>query len=103
MPNSSGLKKETSAALSYVLGPISGLIFLLLEKDQFVRFHAMQSIVCLGLLFALGTILSFIPFLASVIWVLYFVVLLVGAYQASQGVSWQVPVLGKIAKGLLKG
>lgn len=40
-----GLKKETSAALSYVLGFITGIIFLIIEKDPFVRFHAMQSIV----------------------------------------------------------
>ena len=31
-----GLKKETAAALSYVLGPVTGVIFLVLEKDPFL-------------------------------------------------------------------
>jgi len=37
----SGLEPNVAAALSYVLGAISGIIFLLIEKeDKFVRFHA---------------------------------------------------------------
>ncbi|KKQ75262.1 MAG: hypothetical protein US96_C0014G0020 [Candidatus Woesebacteria bacterium GW2011_GWB1_38_5b] len=102
MANQTGLKKETAAALSYVLGPLSGLAFLLLEKDPFVRFHAMQSIVVLGIIFALGMILAFIPFVGGIMWLLYFVVLLMGAYQASQGKKWEAPILGKIARSLLK-
>lgn len=97
-----GLKKETSAALSYVLGPISGFVFLILDRDPFVRFHAMQSIVVLGILFLLGVFLPFIPFVGSLVWVLYFVVMLVGAYQASQGNKWEVPVLGPVVRSLLK-
>lgn len=103
MVNETGLKKETSAALSYILGPVTGLIFLLLEKDQFVRFHAMQSIVALGLLLAAGIIFSLLPIISQLIWIVYFVVLLAGAYQASQGVRWEVPILGKIATKLLSG
>ena len=46
---SSGLSKNTAAALCYVAGWVSGLVFLLVEKkDEFVRFHAMQSIVTFG-------------------------------------------------------
>ena len=48
-----GLPKNTAAALSYVLGPITGVLFYVLEKDPFVRFHAMQSIVVFVLLFVL--------------------------------------------------
>ena len=53
-----GLKKETAAALSYVLGPVTGVIFLVLEKDPFVRFHAMQSIVVIVVLFGLQWVLT---------------------------------------------
>lgn len=102
MASETGLKKETAAALSYVLGPLTGIIFLILEKDSFVRFHAMQSIVVLGLLLAGSVILGFVPFLGSALWLLYFIVLLAGAYQASQGVKWEVPVLGKLASKMLK-
>lgn len=102
MKSETGLKKETAAALSYVLGPITGILFLILEKDAFVRFHAMQSIVVLGLLLAASIILGFIPFVGSALWILYFIVLLAGAYQASQGVRWEVPVLGAFASKMLK-
>lgn len=45
---SSGLTSNIAAALAYVLGLVTGIIFLVLEpykRDRFVRFHAMQSIL----------------------------------------------------------
>src|SRR6185312_9912505 len=45
---SSAMSSNVAAALSYVLGFITGIIFLVLEPykhDRFVRFHAMQSIL----------------------------------------------------------
>ena len=44
----SGLASNAAAALAYVLGLITGIVFLVLEPykhDRFVRFHAMQSIL----------------------------------------------------------
>lgn len=101
MANSTGLKKETAAALSYVLGPITGIIFLILEKDSFVRFHAMQSIVAMGSLMVLSFVIGWIPFIGSILWLASFVALLMGAYQASQGKEYEFPVAGKIARQLL--
>ena len=46
---STGLPKNTAAALAYSIGWMTGIIFLLVEKDKFVRFHAMQSIIVFGL------------------------------------------------------
>jgi uncharacterized membrane protein len=43
-----GLSTNVAGALTYVLGIITGVLFLVLEpykKDRFVRFHAMQSIL----------------------------------------------------------
>ena len=45
---STGLTSNVAAALAYVLGLVTGIIFLVLEpykRDRFVRFHAMQSIL----------------------------------------------------------
>lgn len=45
---SAGLTSNAAAALAYVLGLITGILFLSLEPykhDRFVRFHAMQSIL----------------------------------------------------------
>ena len=39
---STGIQANVAGLLSYVLGWISGLIFILIEKEnKFVRFHAM--------------------------------------------------------------
>ena len=41
-----GLSENMAAAFSYVLGPLSGLLVLVLEREnRFVRFHALQSTI----------------------------------------------------------
>lgn len=103
MPDKSttGLSKNTAGALSYVLGPITGIIFLILEKDSFVRFHAMQSIVVFGGLFILqwimGITVILLP-LVPLISLLGFVLWLVLIMKAWQGVEYEVPVVGSFAR-----
>lgn len=100
-----GLKKETAAALAYVLGPVTGVIFLVIEKDPFVRFHAMQSIVTFVGLFALQWILTLtiiLVFLVPLVGILMFVLWLLLIYKAWMGEMWEVPVFGKLTKQLLK-
>src|SRR3989344_4697379 len=47
-------------ALAYLLGPITGILFLLMEKgNKFVRFHAMQSTILFGGLFVVNIVLGF--------------------------------------------
>lgn len=96
-----GLNKQTSGALSYVLGPITGVIFLVLEKDPYVRFHAMQSIVVFVSLFILQAVLGMTIVLAALVplvSILSFVLWLLLIYKAWQGEKWEVPVLGKYAR-----
>ena len=41
-----GLSENMAAAFSYLLGPLSGLLVLVLEREnKFVRFHALQSTI----------------------------------------------------------
>ena len=66
-----GLDENVEALLSYILGWVTGIVFLVIEKNsKFVRFHAMQStITFLGF-----TVLSFIFFPISFVifcWILY--------------------------------
>ena len=99
------IKKEVAGALSYVLGPISGIFFLVTNKDPFVRFHAMQSTVVFASLFILQWILGITVILfplSALISLATFVLWLVLIYKAWQGDQWEMPVLGKIAKNLLK-
>ena len=100
-----GLKKTTAGALAYVLGPVTGIIFLLLEKDPFVRFHAMQSTVVFIVLFVLqwvfGITVILFP-LSAIIGLIGFILWLILIYKAWQGQEWEVPVLGKVTRNLLK-
>ncbi len=100
-----GLSKNTAGALSYVLGPVTGVIFLILEKDSFVRFHAMQSVVVFVGLFALqwalGLTVILLP-LVPLVGLVGFVLWLLLIYKAWQGQEWQVPIFGNVARQLVK-
>lgn len=103
--SSTGLNKNTSAALAYVLGPITGIIFLILEKDAYVRFHSMQSIVTFIGLFILQWVLALtlilLP-LVPLVTIVGFILWLVLIYKAWQGEEWEVPLFGKFARQLVK-
>lgn len=100
-----GLPQNTATALTYLLGFVTGIIFLLIEKqNKFVRFHAMQSTVLFGGYFVLSWILLFIP-VVDVIWglisiplgLLLFVLWIYLMYEAYQGVEYKLPVIGDFA------
>jgi uncharacterized membrane protein len=101
----SELKKETAGALAYVLGPITGVIFLIIDKDPFVRFHAVQSIVVFVGLFilqwVLGLTIILLP-LVPLVGILSFILWLVLIYKAWQGQEWEVPVFSKITRQVVK-
>lgn len=99
---STGLESNVAGALAYSLGIVSGILFLVVEKDdKFVRFHAMQSILANLALFVLPVVLFisiigiiFLPFVGIftlVIWIL----LMVKAYK---GEMYKLPFLGDIAE-----
>ncbi len=112
----SGLAPNLAGALAYVLSPLTGIIFLLIEKqDRFVRFHAMQSTLFgVGSIILwvagsiLGMILSVIPFLGWIISLLLTLVLAIGLFglwiylmaQAFQGREWELPIIGEHARRL---
>lgn len=94
-----GLPRNTAGALCYVLGWVTGIVFLLVEKeDKFVRFHAMQSVVTFGIL----TVASFTPvigwILSPLIMIVGFVLWLVLMVKAYQGEEFELPVVGKLAR-----
>jgi uncharacterized membrane protein len=114
MKNGLGLKKEVAAVLVTLLGPtiVVPILFLLIEKDEFVRFWAMQSLVTSVIylvvlwgigIFAFTIILApFVAFINGALMLLGFVLWLLYIYKAWQGERWVVPVIGKIAQNLLK-
>ncbi len=94
-----GLPTNTAAALCYVLGWVTGLIFLLAEKKNAkVRFHAMQALLFFGGL----TVISFVPIigwlLSPFVMIVGFIVWLMSIYKAYNGEDFELPVVGKMAK-----
>lgn len=97
------MPKNTAAALCYFLGWVTGLVFLLVEKEnKFIRFHAMQSVVTFGIL----TIASLAPLigwiLSPFIMIIGFVLWLVLMVKAYQGEEFELPVVGQLARQWLK-
>ena len=101
--SSTGLDANVAGLLCYVLGWVSGLVFVLLEQEsKFVRFHAMQSIYVFGTLTVASIILGWIPIiggvLAWIIWVIGLVLWIVLMIKAYQGVEYKLPWAGDFAE-----
>ncbi len=98
-----GLEQNTAGLLCYLAGFVTGIIFIILEKEnRFVRFHAMQSIFISAALFALNIVLSFLPIigwaislLISPVAFILWIVLMVKAYQ---GKWFKLPIVGNMAE-----
>lgn len=97
-----GLEPNVAGLLCYVLGWVSGLVFLLIEKDKFVRFHAIQSIVVFGAINIAYLILFSIPIIGFafgyILYVLGFVLWIVLMIRAYQGEKIKMPWAGDFAE-----
>lgn len=52
-------EEKNMAALSYLVGPLTGLVVFFREEDSFfVRFHALQSIIAFSILFLVAYVFS---------------------------------------------
>ncbi len=101
--SSTGMQPNVAGLLCYLLGFVTGIVFLIIEKEnKFVRFHAMQSIIVFGGLFVLNIILTFIPFigwllglLLSILGLILWILLMIKAYN---GEMYKLPVVGDMAE-----
>lgn len=111
-----GLQPNVAGALAYLVGFITGIIFLVIDpfkNDRFVRFHAFQSIffhlTWIGFWIAwtivgivLGAVSHGLFFIIQVpvhllIWLGGFCLWLYLMYSAYQGKKVQLPVIGPLA------
>ncbi len=102
MAESKGNENLMGAA-SYLLGFITGIIFLLVEKQsKFVRFHAMQSTLLFGGIFVANIALGFIPLLGWLVGLLLsfvaFILWIILMWKAFQGEMYKVPYVGEMAE-----
>jgi len=100
---STGMDANIAATLSYLVGFVTGVIFLLLEKEnKFVRFHAMQSTILFAGIVAIDILLQLVPILGAL--VVIFVVIPASAilwlllmFKAYQGEEFRLPLVGDMA------
>ena len=98
-----GLEEKIAGLLCYVLGWVSGIVFILIEQEnKFVRFHAIQSIIVFGALTIVATVLGWIPFIGAffawIISVLGFILWIVLMIKAYQGTRYKLPWSGNMAE-----
>lgn len=117
-----GLAPNVAGALAYFLGPITGILFLVLEKEnRFVRFHAAQSVglsvawiafwIVTSVLSAALAVVPVVGFLVSILMLFVSLILGLGGlvfwlylmYQAFSGNEWEIPYIGEQSRKVLLG
>lgn len=116
VPTILGIGEKVEGALCYLLGFVSGIIFLIIEKDnKFIRFHALQSIatflplyiivseirdiISVTMVFQMNIFGMFIYMaILSVIWTLIAILWILLMYKASRGERYKLPIVGRIAE-----
>ena len=101
-----GLTENVAGVLCYVLGWVSGLVFILLEPgNKFVRFHAAQSMILSSVIALVSFVFAMIPFIGFIGFFLAGLVLLLGLAlgivlmgKAYQGTMYKLPWVGDQAE-----
>ena len=100
-----GMRARTAGLLCYLFGWVSGLIFLLLERENhFVRFHAMQSLLFFGILSVIEGIFSYLPFFGPIggaLGLVMFIGWIVMMVKAHRGEYYKLPLFGDLAERLI--
>ena len=106
-----GLQENVAGLLCYLLGWVTGIIFLLIDKRPWVKFQAAQSIVVFGGLTVLRIALAFMGGLfggffgwglfaiLGLVGVILWILLMVKAYQHE---TFRVPIAADIADSIAK-
>jgi uncharacterized membrane protein len=110
--SSDGLAENVAGLLCYVLGWLTGIIFLLIDKRPFVKFHAAQSIVIfggltvlrigLGIVMSTGGLVGFglwaaISAALGIVGLVLWILLMFKAYQHE---LFKVPIAAGIAESI---
>ena len=103
--------ENLKGALAYLLGPVTGIVMLLLEKkNEYVRFHAMQSTVVFGAILLLNIVLGIVPvlgwiialILSPIIALVSFILWIVLMWKAYSGEKYKLPYFGELAEKQLE-
>lgn len=107
MAEQSPANEKLMGAVAYLLGPVTGIVLLLIEKkNSYVRFHAMQSTLLFGAVFLFNVVLGIIPvlgwlvalILSPIIGIGSFILWLVLMWKAYNGEKYKLPYFGNLAE-----
>jgi uncharacterized membrane protein len=116
-----GMEENIAGLLCYIFGWVSGLIFLLIDKRPFVKFHAAQSIalniamfivwialIIVGFVLTMITAALHFPigifsiFLTPVIGIAFLVVWIFLMFKAYNHEKYKLPIIGNIVENMVK-
>jgi uncharacterized membrane protein len=111
-----GMTDNVAAALCYVLGLVTGILFLVLapyNQNRTIRFHAFQSIflhvasIAAFIVLMIGTgILRMVPFIGVLLSAILYPIVAFGLfllwlmlmYKAYKNERWVLPIIGELAE-----
>ena len=97
--SSTGLEENVAGFFCYLLGFITGIVFLVVEKkSSFVKFHAKQSTITFLILFVISLVIGWIPVFGFLILILSLVIWLLLMIKALKGERYLLPIVGKMAE-----
>lgn len=96
------VEPNIQAAISYLIPGVMGVVILFIErKDKFVKFHATQSVLLLGLFIVFNTLAYELSRIIG-IWVFqtpirlcFFAVWIICMWKAFSKQEWEIPYFGK--------
>ncbi|HTQ61149.1 MAG TPA: DUF4870 domain-containing protein [Candidatus Solibacter sp.] len=119
-PATAGMEENVAGLLCYLVGWITGLIFLLIDKRPFVKFHGAQSIalniaffvvwvafwvvtMVLGMItamlhFPIGFLMAF---LFPVVILAFFITFIFCMYKAYNHEMFKLPIIGNIVEKMV--
>jgi uncharacterized membrane protein len=98
--SSTGLEENVAGFLCYLLGFVTGIVFLVVEKkSSFVKFHAKQSTIAFLGIFVILLVIGWVPVLGMLVWIFTLVLWLVLMIKALQGKRYSLPIVGKLSEG----
>jgi uncharacterized membrane protein len=100
--SSTGMPSNIAMFVSYLFTWVSGIIILLIEKnDGEVRFHAAQSVILFGACSILGVLLPVIPLLGPltlrIVGLIALAIWLVQLVTSLMGRPFKLPVISRFA------
>jgi uncharacterized membrane protein len=116
-----GMQENIAGLLCYVFGWISGLIFLLIDKRPFVKFHAAQSIALNIAFFAVWMALAIVGFVLTmitamlhfpigfitvfffpIIGIAFLVLWIFMMFKAYNHEKYKLPIIGNMVENMVK-